>query len=437
MTPPAKPPRQWTARGPLISGFVTLLLLVGGFGGWSVLTTITGAVIASGQIEVAQNRQIVQHPDGGVVETIAISEGASVRAGDLLIRLDGSLLRSELAIVEGQLFETRARRARLEAERDDSAAPVISGELAVMAANNRDVAELVEGQVRLFRARAETLAGQMEQLSKRIGQIRSQLAGIDAQIAALATQNDLIRRELSDQQTLLDKGLAQAGRVLNLQREEARLQGQQGELSATRAQAEGRITEIEIQILGLSSTRREQASTELRDIGSAELERAERRRALLERIERLEIRAPVSGIVLGLQVTTPRSVLRAADPVLYLIPQDRPLVIAIKVPPIHIDEVFAGQSARVLLSALSSRTTPELNGRISLVSADSFTDNQTQLSYFRAEITLDAGEIARIGDQQLLPGMPVEAFIETQARTPLTYLVKPFADYFNRALRES
>ena len=427
----------WSVRKPVLIGLVTLFLLVGCFGVWSVMTSITGAIVAPGKIEVEQNRQIVQHLDGGVVESIHVAESQSVKAGDLLLRLDGAALKSELAIVEGQFYEIVARRARLEAERDDKDEITFAPELLDAAKARPEVAELVEGQRRLFAARRDTIAQQVNQLSKRSGQIDSQITGVDAQARALVLQLDLINQELASQQELLDKGLAQASRVLALQRETARLDGQVGELAATRAESEGRVTEIEIEVLKLAATRREEANTQLRDIGYRELELAERRRALIERIARLDIVAPVSGIVLGLQVTTPRAVLRGADPVLYLIPQDRPLVIAAQVQPFHIDQITLGQPVKLVFSAFPARTTPELSGHITAISADALTDQRTQMSYYRAEIIPDEGEMDKLAGLTLIPGMPVEAFIRTDERTPLAYLLKPFTDYFARAFRES
>jgi HlyD family secretion protein len=439
---PAAPPRavaadRFSSRAPLVLGFLTLLLLVGGFGAWSVLTTITGAVVAPGQLEVEQNRQIVQHPDGGVVEAILVTEGETVAAGQTLLRLDGTQLRTELVIVEGQLFELLARRGRLEAERDDAPDVTFPAELVTLAETRDDAAGLMEGQRRLFEARRDTLARQSEQLAKRAAQTASQIEGIDAQSAALGAQLDLIEEERISVQELFDKGLAQQSRLLSLQREEARLMGEVGELTATRAASEGRITEIELEVLRLAAARREEANTQLRDIGFRELELVERRAALVERIARLAITAPVSGIVLGLAVTTPRAVLRPAEPVLYLVPQDRPLVIMAQVSPVHIDQVRPGQPARLHFSAFNARTTPELNGTVVVVSADALTDERTGGTYYRAEILPDEGEIAKLDGLTLVPGMPVEAFIRTGERTPLAYLVKPFTDYFARAFRES
>lgn len=427
----------WSARRHIITGTATLAALLALLGFWGSASELDGAVIAPGQIQVDQNRQVVQHPDGGVVAEIAIREGQSVQAGDLLLSLDGTLLRSEHSIIDTQLHEIRARRVRLEAERDNDPALTFPPDLLALAAAHPDVAEQLEGQRRLFTARRETLARQSEQLARRKAQTASQINGIDAQQAALVIQSELIRGELADQQSLLDKGLAQSARVLALQREAASLQGRTGELAALRAQAEGRITEIDIESLRLAALRREEATAELRDIGPTERELAERSSALAERIARLDIRAPVSGTVLGLTVTTPRAVIRPADPILYLIPQDRPLVIAIRIPPTNVDEVRIGQPVRLVFSALAARDTPELMGTLSLVSADAVADPTTGAPFFRAEISLSSQEIARLNGLTLLPGMPVEAFIRTGTRTPIAYLLQPFTDYFRHAFRES
>ena len=221
------------------------------------------------------------------------------------------------------------------------------------------------------------------------------------------------------------------------QREQARLLGQVGELQASAAQAEGRITEIEIEKLKLVTTRREQAITELRDLQYRELELAERRQSLRQQLDRLDIRAPVSGVVYGLTVFAERSVIRAADPVLYLVPQDRPLVVAARIDPIHRDEVYVGQPVTLRFATFDARTTPELYGTVMQVSADAFTDEQAGASFYRAEMVLNEGENEKLGDLRIVPGMPVEAFIRTSDRTPLAYLLKPLTDYFNRAFRES
>lgn len=425
-----------SARGPLMVGSFALLLLVGGFGGWAAFTNIAGAIIAPGQIVVDQNRQIVQHLDGGVVAELHVEEGDVVEAGDVLIQLDATDLASELAIVEGQLFEYMARVGRVTAERD-GAQEIKFHPMLLENAARPEVAELMAGQRNLFVARLESLRSQAEQLGKRREQIASQVDGIDAQRVALSRQLELIEEELDGLRGLLEAGNIQKGRVLALEREQARLSGTIGELAANRAQAEGRITEIDIQLIGLETTRREEAISRLRDLQTNMLQLMEQRRSLLARLDRLDIRAPVSGIVYGLAVTTPRAVVRPAEPVLYLVPQDRPLVISSQVDPIHVDQVHTGQEVSLLFSALDQRLTPTLFGRVVQVSADAFTDERTMRTYYRAEIELIEGEMEKLGGQTIIPGMPVEAYIRTTDRTPLAYLVKPFTDYFNKAFRES
>lgn len=433
----APPSERISPRVALLLGYMTLAVLVGGFGAWSVFSSIAGAVVASGQIEVDQHRQVVQHPDGGVVAEINVHEGDKVEAGQVLIRLDGDLDRSERSIVEGQFFELLARRGRLEAERVDAPKIHFHTELIEAAKTRDDVAELVDGQQRLFEARAQTLRKSLDQVAKRRDQTQAQIEGIEAQRVALQRQQDLIEQELTDQRRLLDKGLAQASRVLALEREAANLAGQVGELLAQKAQAEGKVTELDLEALRLTSQRREDAESELRDIGYRELELAERRRSLTEKIERLDLRAPVAGIVYAMTVTTPRSVIRAAEPVLYIVPQDRPLVIAAKISPINVDEVRVGQPVALRFPAFASRTTPELFGQVTKISADALVDDASKASYFRAEVMLNPGEVQKLGDLQLLPGMPAEVYIRTGDRSPLRYLTKPFTDYFARAFREN
>ncbi|SFO83680.1 HlyD family type I secretion periplasmic adaptor subunit [Tranquillimonas alkanivorans] len=429
---------SWSVRWYASLGLITLILLVGGFGTWAATTRISGAIIAPGQIEVEQNRQVVQHPDGGVVEEILVDEGDRVEAGDVLIRLDPTLLRSELTTVESQLFEVMARRARLAAERDEADAIVFEEELVEAAEARPEIRELMEGQERLFEARNETVDREIETLERRRDQISDQIDGVTAQQDALKTQLTLIEKELGDQQSLLDRGLAQAAKVLSLQREQARLMGTVGELTATAAEAEERITEIDIEILKLGTRRREEAITNLRDLQYRELELREKRNSIREQLNRLHITAPVSGIVYGLTVFAERAVIRAAEPVLYIVPQDRPLVIASRVEPIHIDQVYAGQEVTLRFSALDSRTTPELFGTVRKISADAFVDEASQASYYRVEVRLNEGEMDKLpGDIALIPGMPAEAFIRTNDRTPLAFLVKPLADYFSKAFRET
>jgi HlyD family secretion protein len=426
----------WSAKKPVLIGVLALCLLVFGFGGWATLTQISGAIVAQGQIEVQQARQVVQHPDGGVVSEILVSDGDQVRAGQMLIRLDGSLLQSELAIVEGQFFELLARRGRLEAERDNFEAIVFPAELSLLANKHAEIRAAMEGQQRLFLSRRESRTKELGQLQQRREQVLNQIEGIAAQRDAIRRQAELIAKELADQQQLFDQALTTSSRVTEIQREQARLAGIAGELDASKAEAEGRVTEIEIQMEKIDSLSREDANTQLGELGYRELELAERRRALVEQIARLDIRAPVSGIVLELKVTTPRSVIRPADTVLSLVPQDRPLIISAQVATISVDDVRVGQDVTLRFAAFDGRTTPVVAARVSRVSADALLDDRTKAHYYRAEIVPNEGELSKLGDRILVPGMPVEVFIKTGERSPMSYLIKPLAEYFNRAFRE-
>ena len=425
-----------SAKAPVMAGMATLAVLVLGLGGWGAFASITGAVLARGKVEVRSQRQVVQHVDGGEVERVLVQEGDAVRAGHPLLLLNGSGLRAELAMADAQYYEVLARSGRLAAERDGRSAIDFGPELLARAAAHSGLAALVEGQRGLFEARARTLAGQREQLNERIAQIGSQLTGHDAQIAALDRQSALIARELVDKRSLLARGLVQAPAVMALEREAARLEGERGALVAAAAEARGRIVETRLEILNLDARRREDATTELRDLGVQEIQLAEKRGALAERIARLEVRAPVAGVIYGLQVAGAHAVLRPADTVGSIVPQDQPLIVAARVSPNDIDNVHPGQTAKLRFTTFSARTTPELFGHVAVVSADAFEDPQSRQSYFRAEIALDPGELARLGPLQLLPGMPVEVMLTTGARPVISYLTKPMADYFTRALRE-
>lgn len=423
----------YSARLPLFVGWTALVLLVGGIGLWSVRTEIAGAIIAPGLIVVENNRQVVQHAEGGVIGQILARDGDRVEAGDLLFRLDDTLLRSELAIAEHQLIELRARRARLAAERDGAD----SVDFPETLIGSDAIAEQVDGQRKLFEARRDNLEKELSQIAERIEQTGNQIEGAEAQLDALAIQEELILEELEDQDSLLERGLVQASRVSTLRREAARLAGEIGKLKSDVAQFRGQIAAFEIEKLKLVSTRQEKAIVELRDIQFRELELSEQRQSLVERLARLELRAPVSGIVYGSTIFAEKAVIQPAEPLMYLVPQDQPLIVSSRVEAIHVDQVHVGQPATLRFTAFNQRKTPEVFGQVTAVSADVFQDEVTGVNFYRVELIPLTEELVKIEEHQLLPGMPVEAFLRTEDRTPLSYLTKPLTDYFGRAFRES
>ena len=282
-----------------------------------------------------------------------------------------------------------------------------------------------------------TLQQQLAQFEERKAQIANQIAGAKAQVEALDLQIALIATELADAKTLFEKGLAQASRISALERENVGLIGRKGELQSAIAGFNAQIVETDLQSLQLKSTRQEEAITQLRDLSYSEIELTEREFSLADTLSHMDIRAPLAGIVHGMTIHALQSVVRAAEPLLYVVPTESPLVITSRIEAIHVDEVRVGQDASLRFSTFDQRTTPEIFGKVTKVSADIFEDETTGLSYYSAEIAPNEGEIERLGGVELLPGMPVEAFIKTAERTPLNYLVKPFLDYFNRAFRES
>ncbi|MGC3940761.1 HlyD family type I secretion periplasmic adaptor subunit [Roseobacter sp. EG26] len=428
--------QRWKATGPLLIGMAALMVLVGVLGVWSVQARIAGAVIASGMIQVESNRQVLQHPQGGVVGALLVKDGDVVSAGDVVLQFDDTQLRSELAIIEGQLFEILARKARLQAERDGLDGLPISDDLREEAVRDPAVQALIDGQARLFGARAASLEQSSEQIAEQIAQAENQILGATAQLAALETQEALIETELRDAQSLLEKGLAQASRVSALQREQARLLGEIGNVTANVAQLRGQIAALNIERIALTTRLREEAITTLRDLQFQEVELVQRRLSTKDTLSRMDLRAPVSGVIYGSRVFALQSVVSPAEPIMYIIPQDQPMVVSARVDPIHVDQVHVGQAATLRFAAFDQRLTPEITGRVTKLSADIFTDETTGMSYYQAELIPVQGEMEKLGGQVLLPGMPVDAFIKTSERSPLSYLAKPLTDYFTKAFRE-
>ena len=374
------------ARRPLGLGFLWLGVLGAGLFGWGAFATISGAVIAAGQVEVETRDQVVEHIDGGTVVEILVRNGDTVKAGDVLIRLDDTLPRSEAAILQAEYAELAARRNRLEAEFRDTDAIAWSADLSRLAKTDAEVREILDGQQRLFEVRRTARAGQVAQLRERIGQTKKQIAGLEAQAAAAARQSGLIARELEAQRGLFKQGLTQLHQLLELEREAARLEGQAGDIEARIAGARGRIAEIEIAILQIGTRRIEEAEGEAREAQARENQVRERLAAVRGRLGRMEVRAPVAGEVFAMTVFALGEVVRPGEQILHIVPADTGLVVRAQLEPIHVDQVYPGQEAVLRFSAFSARTTPEFEGRIVRVSADAAHDDRTGLSWYEVEV---------------------------------------------------
>lgn len=428
--------RPWSHRGLALLGLATVGALIGGLGVWGAQARLAGAVIATGQVEVEARRQVVQHPDGGVVREILVREGDAVTAGQPLLRLDDSELRSQQRILTAQIDELSARIARLSAERDGAGEVVFPDDLTARAASDPALAEILAGQRNLFAARKATLDSAVRALQEQQVQIDNEISGQKAQSDADALQLDLVSQELADVETLLGKGLVEANRVNALKRENARLIGAQGEIEAAMARNRGRIAQFDTEIIKLEAAHREEAVGDLRDTRTRQAELVERRNAIEARLARLGLTAPMSGIVLGLTVHSLGSVIRPAEPVLYIVPQTQEMMVSARIDVYHIDSIRPGQPANLRFTAFDTRTTPEITAAVLRRSADTLTDERTGGQYYTVELVPTREQLDKLEGRVLVPGMPVEVFIQTGEHTPLQYLLKPFTDYFRHAFRE-
>ena len=422
-------------RRTMLFGLLLVVFLCVGLGGWAATTQIAGAVIAAGSLVVDSNVKKVQHPTGGIVGAIMARDGERVRAGDVLVRLDDTMTRAGLQIVARSLDELTARKARLEAERDGSAEIPFPDDWAGRE-QDPQIAHLLAGERNLFELRRAARAGQKMQLKQRIDKMNDEIAGQAAQEETKRREINLIQRELSGVQTLWKKKLTSINRVTVLEREAARIEGERAQLSAAIAQAQARIAETELQIIQIDRDLGSEVGKELRDIEGKIGELKERRVAAEDQLKRIEIRAPQDGVVHQSTVHTVGGVVAPGEPVMLIVPEADKLIAEVRIAPEQIDQVRLGQAVVLRFPSLNQRTTPEINGAVGRVSADTSTDQRSGLSFYTARITMSPEEIARLGSVTLLSGMPVEAHVQTQSRTVLSYLVKPLKDQLARALRE-
>ncbi|MEM1189336.1 MAG: HlyD family type I secretion periplasmic adaptor subunit [Pseudomonadota bacterium] len=414
-----------------------IVSVFGGLALWSITAPIDGAVLASGQVVVETNRKAVQHLEGGVIGEILVREGDAVRQGETVARLDDTVQRANVALIEGQLTELYARRARLEAERDegeDLAQP--RGIATVMSSSA--FAEKLKGQRTLLVARQQTRQKQLALLEEGIVQQNERIAGLNARISSLQEQIRLFREELSGALELREKGYVPATRVRELERDTKALEGDRSALEASVAEARSRIAEARLEVERLFDAGREEAISELRDLDVSIAELEERRITAMDALERTAIKAPQSGRVLGLAVHTIGGVVPPGAPLMEIVPGDDHLLVAARVAPKDVDKVRDGQETLVRFSALGTRVTPETSGAVRSVSADSMTDEVTGVPFYLVMIDIPGGEELQslLGEQTLVPGMPVETFIRTGSRPAISYLLRPLTDSLARSMRE-
>jgi membrane fusion protein, type I secretion system len=411
------------------------LPLILGIGGWAFRTELAGAVTASGSVVVDSNVKKVQHLTGGIVGKLLVREGDRVEAGDTVVRLDDTVLQAGLAIVTKGLDEMRARKARLVNERDGSETIVFPSDM-IGRTPSPELAAAMDSERKLFDLRRAARHGQKSQLRQRIAQLEDETRGYVALQAAKTEEIELIQRELGGVQSLWEKKLIPINRLTVLEREAARLKGELAQSIASSAQVRGKISEIELQIIQIDQELSSEVAKELREVDGKIGEFVERKVTAEDQLKRVELRAPQSGIVHQLGIHTIGGIVSAADPVMLIVPESDLLSVEAKISPQDIDQLYLGQATSLRFSAFNQRTTPEIQGTISRISADVSPDQRTGQNFYTARVAIAADQLARLGNVKVLPGMPAEIFARTYDRNVLSYFTKPLTDQIVRAFRE-
>ncbi|MDQ8732123.1 HlyD family type I secretion periplasmic adaptor subunit [Bradyrhizobium sp. LHD-71] len=420
----------------LIAGYLVTAIFLIGILGYAAAVEIRGAVIAPGNMVVEGNIRRIQHQDGGSVAAILVHNGQKVSVGDLLVRMNETQARAERGVVMVQLYGQQVRAARLIAERDD--APVIDfPPPPVDAGIDTDSAGIISIEKELFAARKRARDGEISQLRERIDQIGQEIEGLTAQQKAVEAQAAVVRDELVGLEALLKQGLTQLSRINPQRLNLAQLDGRAGELKAEVARARGRISEINVQIAQVGKERLNEVTRDLRDASEKIADLQERRLAAEAKLQRIEIRAPITGTIHQMSVFTIGGVVAPGETVMQIVPENEKLLVESRIEPAFIDQVSVGQDALIRFSSFDQRSTPELVGRVIFVSADLEQDQRQQAApYFRARVELKSGEMEKLPDQRIISGLPAELHLQTRERTILSYLLKPLTDQISRTFRE-
>ncbi|NRP72385.1 Type I secretion system membrane fusion protein PrsE [Ensifer psoraleae] len=409
--------------------------LVVGVGGWAATTELSSAVVAGGVVVVDDNVKKVQHLTGGIVGELLVREGDRVEAGQVLIRLDGTTVRANLAIVESTLAQLYARSARLQAERIGATSFEIDEDL-VELVSGAAATKLVDSEQKLFASRRSALTGMKGQLASRKAQLADEIEGLTVQLKAIEDALKLIAEELTGVDSLYGQGLVPMQRVTTLKRQRAELEGDRGQRIAARAQARGKSSEIDLQILQLDEDRRTEISKELTDVEAKIAEYEERRTAASDQLRRLDITAPLSGRIYQLAIHTVNGVINAGETLMLVVPEADDLTVEARVATHDIDQIHVGQPVEIRFSAFNQRTTPEVEAEVATIAPDLVTDERTGATYYPLRIRPKQESLAKLKGLSLYPGMPAEVFIKIADRTVISYLTKPLTDQMRHAFRE-
>lgn len=435
-TSPAVNQSIYSIRGRVISGLILIVLLVTGIFGWAARANLVGAVVLTGEVAVDRNLRVVQHADGGIVQEILVNAGDAVEEGDVLIRLDNTAAWTERAILHGRIAEFSIRRMRLEAQRDLRDNFDLPEGLDELVTNRETIMSIYAGEFRIFEGNIASYQSRREQLELGIQQVRAEIEGLEARLAANSEEIELVSAENSRVEELAELQLTARNAVFAINRENVRLQGERGDILSTLARARSRISELELDILALDDQARTDAQHELREIEIQLNELNERRMVVETTLERTDIRAPIAGRINDLNVNSIGGVISPAEILATIVPEGANLVFTGQVPAVQIEQVEVGRPARLRFSAFEQNTTPEIAGIVDYVAAAATRDEATGGDFYDIRVEVELEELALLGEHELRPGMPVEIYVSTSERTALSYLVKPFRDQIARAFRE-
>ncbi|KZK84354.1 Type I secretion system membrane fusion protein PrsE [Pseudovibrio sp. W64] len=419
----------------LICAGLLVVILVGGAGLWGGLMEIRGAIIAPGTIVVETNTKNVQHMEGGIVRSIMVTDGDTVDAGDTLLRLDDTVTRANLAVVTKQLDNLYSQEARLIAERDGEE-EILFPTRATDDAHSQVLNTIQEGQRRMMVAKTKNLRGRQDQMRAQIQQYKKQIDGLSQQRDAKEIEISLIDGELEDLNKLLAKRLVTESRVTALKREKTKLQGEYGDFIAQIAKTEEAIAERNIQIMQIEEDVLTKTLEQLQQVRAEVAQLEEKKIAAQDQLMRMEIKSPQSGTVHDLTIHTIGGVIAPGEVLMQVVPREDVLVIEAQVQPIDVDQLTPNQEATIRLPSFDQRTTPELTAEVKTISPDLLEDPKTGLSFYMAELTISENQLDKLGGKNLVPGMPVEAFIQTENRTVISYIMKPMVDQIAHAMRE-
>lgn len=424
---------DFSLRGRVVGGSIMAILLLAGIGGWSATARLSGAVISSGTVLVDDNVKVIQHLDGGVIRSINVRKGQHVGAGDVLLRLDDVQIRTEQSILLGQLAELVARQARLIAERDAASQISFPADYLTRYPN---AALTLQGEQQLFDSTGRNRRSQRDQLEMQVTQLQEEVGGLQFQASALEDELVLAQDERTRLESLSAQALIETTRLTAADRELARMLGSRGEITASIARSNARVSEVNLQIMAIDDLAYTEAQRELRAVDANIIELNDRLAEVDDRLARTLIQAPVTGTVNELSVTTLGGVISPAERLLTIVPEDADLKIEFRIAVNDIDQIELGQDAKLRFTAFDQRTTPEIDAVVSRVAAAATSDPQSGQSYYLAEAEA-TGDLSVLGDRGLIPGMPVDVFVKTDEQVAIAYFVKPFTDQISRAFREN